>query len=46
MDEKRLGKGRRSVRDRRMGGSSPYNGPERRGLKFRRSDIDRRNKKE
>ncbi len=46
MDEKRSGKGRRSGRDRRHGGTSSYNGPERRGIKYRRSDIDRRDKKE
>jgi hypothetical protein len=46
MDEKRLEKGRRFGRDRRKGERLPYNGPERRSLKFRRSDIDRRKKKE
>jgi hypothetical protein len=46
MDEKRNDKGRRSGRDRRKGGTSSYNGPERRGIKYRRSDKDRRDKKE
>jgi len=46
MDEKRIGRGRRSVRDRRNRGTSSYNGPERRSLKYRRSDKDRRDKKE
>ena len=45
MDEKRIGRGRRSVRDRRSRGASSYNGPERRSLKYRRSDKDRRDKK-
>ena len=46
MDEKRIGKGRRSDKDRRNGGTSSYNGPERRSIKCRRSDQDRRDKKE
>jgi len=33
---------RRTILDRRTGGSSEYTGPERRGLKCRRSDLDRR----
>jgi hypothetical protein len=46
MDEKRIGRGRRSGKDPRKGGTSPYNGPERRGIKYRRSDKERRDKKE
>jgi hypothetical protein len=46
MDEKRSGKKRRSRKDQRKGGTSSYNGPERRSLKFGRSDIDRRKKRE
>jgi hypothetical protein len=44
MDEKRSGNDRRPGRDQRNGGASSYNGPERRSLKFRRNDIDRRKK--
>jgi hypothetical protein len=45
MDEKRSGVDRRSKKDRRKGGSEPYNGPERRSLKYQRGDTDRRRKK-
>jgi len=44
MTGKRDDKGRRSGKDRRNGGSNPYNGPERRSNKFRRSGVDRRKK--
>ena len=44
MSEERSGKKRRSGRDRRKGGTSSYNGPERRSLRFRRSGTDRRKK--
>ncbi len=44
MVEKRSGNDRRPSRDRRNGGASSYNGPERRSLKFRRSDTERRKK--
>ena len=44
MSENRSNKDRRSARDRRKGGTSSYNGPERRSLRFRRSDTDRRKK--
>ena len=37
-------KNRRSRKDRRSGGTSLYNGPERRSLKYRRSDTGRRKK--
>jgi len=40
--ENRNGTDRRSGKDRRLGGASSYNGPERRSLKYRRSGIDRR----
>ncbi len=39
MDEKRSGNDRRPERDRRKGGTSSYNGPERRSLKFRRGEA-------
>ena len=45
MSNKRKGNDRRSVKDRRSGGTSSYNGPERRSLKYRRSEVDRRKKK-
>ncbi|MFO7666315.1 MAG: hypothetical protein R6V76_06840 [Desulfobacterales bacterium] len=45
MKEKRPEIDRRSKKDRRKGGASTYNGPERRSLKYRRSDTDRRKKK-
>jgi len=44
MVEKRSSNDRRPRRDRRKGGTSSYNGPERRSLKFRRSDMERRKK--
>jgi hypothetical protein len=44
MSERRTGMDRRSGRDRRNGGTSSYNGPERRSLRYRRSDTDRRKK--
>lgn len=44
MDEKRSDNDRRSDRDQRNGGTSSYNGPERRSLKFRRGDTERRKK--
>lgn len=36
--DKRKAKDRRTSHDRRMGGASFYNGPERRGTKYRRND--------
>ena len=42
MAEKRTGKERRSKGDRRKGASSPYNGPERRGVREQRTGKDRR----
>lgn len=45
MVEKRKEIDRRKDKDRRKGGTSSYNGPEKRGTKYRRSDVDRRNKK-
>lgn len=45
MDDKRSGVDRRTNKDRRKGGSSSYKGPERRSLKYRRSDTNRRKKK-
>ena len=36
---------RRTGKDRRRGGWSDYSRPERRGTRFRRSGVDRRNKK-
>jgi hypothetical protein len=44
MSEKREGMDRRNGKDRRSGGTSSYNGPERRCLKYRRSGEDRRKK--
>ena len=41
---KRTGKDRRVNTDRRKGGASSYNGPEKRGVKYQRSDKDRRKK--
>ncbi|MBT8352428.1 MAG: hypothetical protein KJO26_14510 [Deltaproteobacteria bacterium] len=46
MNERRTSKDRRSGKDKRKGGSSSYNGPEKRGLRFRRSETERRKKKE
>jgi len=45
MVEKRI-TDRRTRGDRRNGGSSSYKGPERRSLKYRRNDTDRRKKKD
>ena len=45
MDKQKSGGERRSKGDRRKGGSSSYNGPERRSLKYQRNDADRRKKK-
>jgi hypothetical protein len=42
--DKRKGKDRRVNTDRRNGDDSSYNGPEQRGIKYRRSDKDRREK--
>ena len=44
MRERRAGANRREIKDRRNGGTSLYNNPERRSLRFRRSDADRRKK--
>jgi hypothetical protein len=41
MEERREGE-RRSGEERRKGGSSNYRGPERRAIRYRRSDSDRR----
>ena len=46
MREKRAGTNRRSITDRRNDATSLYNGPERRCQRFRRSDTERRKKKE
>ena len=46
MDDRRTGKKRRSGKDNRKGRSSSYNGPEKRSLRFRRSEDERRKKKE
>jgi len=43
-EKDRQHKDRRSGGDRRKGGASTYNGPERRSLRFRRSDEKRRKK--
>jgi hypothetical protein len=45
MDDRRTGKDRRSSKDNRKGRTSSYNGPEKRSLRFRRSETDRRKKK-
>ena len=42
MTDNRIGKERRVNPDRRKGASSSYNGPEKRGTKYRRSDKERR----
>ncbi len=42
MAEERSNKGRRSGKDRKKGGTSSYSGPERRTLRYRRSERDRR----
>jgi len=44
MGEERTGKERRSEKERRKGGASSYDGPEQRSEKYRRSDVDRRNR--
>jgi len=44
MSERRTGMDRRSGKDRRSYGTTSYNGPERRSLRYRRSDTDRRKK--
>ena len=44
MADKRSGKDRREKADRRKGGNSSYNGPEKRGIKYQRSDKKRRKK--
>ena len=44
MGNNRSGKDRREKADRRKGGNSSYNGPEKRGIKYQRSDKDRREK--
>jgi len=41
---KRNGKDRRVNKNRRKGGVSSYNGPEKRAIKYRRSGNDRREK--
>ena len=45
MEDRRAGKDRRSGKDNRKGRSSSYNGPEKRSLRFRRSETDRRKNK-
>ena len=42
MDERRSGKDRRVLKDRRKGGISSYSGPENRGVKQQRIHKDRR----
>ena len=44
MVDKRNGKDRRITKERRKGGASPYFGPEKRAIKYRRSGNDRRDK--
>jgi hypothetical protein len=44
--DKRSETDRRTGHDQRMGGASAYNGPERRGTKYRRNDLARRIKTE
>jgi len=44
MADKRSGKERRINPDRRKGGASSYSGPEKRAIKYRRNDKDRRDK--
>jgi len=46
MSKQRNDRNRRSGRDRRKGGTSSYNGPERRSLRYRRDEVERRKKKE
>jgi hypothetical protein len=45
LTEKRNDKDRRVNKNRRKGGSSSYNGPERRAVKDQRNGIDRRKKR-
>ena len=45
MGEERSGKDRRAIKDRRIGSPASYDGPEKRNLKYRRSDADRRKEK-
>ena len=42
--DKRSGKDRRSNKNRRKGGTSSYSGPEKRGIKYRRDDKNRRDR--
>jgi len=42
--DRRSIKDRRVNTDRRKGGASSYSGPEKRGVKYQRSDKDRRRK--
>jgi len=44
MADKRSSKDRRVNKDRRKGGASSHSVPERRGLRYQRSDKDRREK--
>jgi len=44
MADKRSGKDRRVRNDREKDDASSYNGPEKRAIKYRRSDKDRRKK--
>jgi len=44
MADKPSGKDRRVYADRRKGGVSSYSAPEKRAIKYRRSDKDRRKK--
>lgn len=42
MTDKRSRKDRRVNKERRCGCTSTYDGPEKRAIKYRRSDLDRR----
>ena len=44
MTENRSGKVRRVIPDRRKSGASTHSGPEKRAIKYRRSDKDGREK--
>jgi hypothetical protein len=44
MGDSRSGRDRRVSADRRKGGTSSYSGPEKRAIKYRRSDKERRGK--
>ena len=46
MADNRSGKDRRVKPDRRKGGATTHSGPEKRAIKYRRSDKDRREKDE